>query len=57
VLYAVAIAVLLGMSTEFRRAIRDLGRRAIGEDETTGMLILGSGVGACVAVLLVSIVR
>jgi ComEC/Rec2-related protein len=57
VLFGGAIVVLLGMSTEFRRATRDLQKRAIGIDERTGMLVFGSGLGACVGVLIVSIVR
>jgi hypothetical protein len=57
VLYGGAIVVLLGMSTEFRRATRDLRKRAIGIDERTGMLVFGSGLGACVGVLIVSVVR
>lgn len=56
VLYGVAIAVLLGASTEFRRLVRDLRRRA-GVDETFSMLVLGSGLGACAGVLVVSMVR
>ena len=57
VLLVAAIVVLLFASTEFRRGMGDLRRRIHHVDEATGMLWLGSGVGACLGVLAVAVIR
>jgi hypothetical protein len=57
VLAIAAVVVLLGASTEFRRGAGDLKMRLRHIDEATGMVCLGSGVGACFGVLLVALIR
>lgn len=57
VLYVLATGILLGVSTEFRRAVGDLRRQLASVDETSGMLVLGSGLGACVALLTLGVIR
>jgi hypothetical protein len=56
-LLAAAIAVMLGVSRDFRRAVRDARSRLVFADEATGMLMLGAGVGACAAVLIAALAR
>jgi len=56
-LLAGAVIVMLGVSKDFRRALRDARIRLAFADEATGMLMLGSGVGACVGVAIVALVR
>jgi ComEC/Rec2-related protein len=52
-----AMMVMLGVSKEFRRGLRDVRVRLSLADEATGMLMLGSGVGACVGVLIIALAR
>jgi ComEC/Rec2-related protein len=56
-LLAGAIIVMLGVSKDFRRGLRDARVRLAFADEATGMLMLGSGVGACVGVVIVALAR
>jgi hypothetical protein len=48
---------MLGVSKDFRRGLRDARVRLAFADEATGMLMLGSGVGACVGVVIVALAR
>jgi competence protein ComEC len=56
-LLVAAIAVMLGVSKEFRRGVRDARIHLAFADEATGMLMLGSGVGACLGVLIMALAR
>jgi hypothetical protein len=56
-LLAVAIIVMLGVSKDFRRGLRDARVRLAFANEATGLLMLGSGVGACVGVVIVALAR
>jgi ComEC/Rec2-related protein len=56
-LVAGATMVLLATSSDFRRAVRDLRERLPHVDESTGMLVLGSGLGACLSVAVIALFR
>ncbi len=57
VLVIAAVAVMLGVSREFRRGVRDSWSRLALADDATGMLMLGSGLGACAGVLIMALAR
>jgi hypothetical protein len=52
-----AVAVMLSVSREFRRGVRDSWSRLALVGDATGMLMLGSGLGACAGVLIMALVR
>jgi hypothetical protein len=56
-LYTGAILVLLAASSDVRRTARDFRERLSRTDESTGMLVLGSGVGACLSVAIIALFR
>ena len=56
-LLAGAIIAMLGVSKEFRRGLRDARAHLAFADEATGMLMLGSGVGALAGVVIVALAR
>jgi ComEC/Rec2-related protein len=56
-LYTGAVVVLLAASSDVRRTARDVRLRLTHVDESTGMLVLGSGVGACLSVAAIALFR